>query len=286
MSSAVTTLPRQENPILTALAKAAAIYKRDRRIALSYDMAFIIQWLQIIVQIISMYFVALLMPRHVQHLGLTARVIPYFSFVVVNLAFVRFQLTALQAFQLAIRGDQMLGTLEVVLVTPTSLPTVVLSTGLWGFTLTTAQIIVALITGVLLGLQLDVNFLTTLVFLALTIACMSPLGVMAASTIMIFKQNAPTQFVAGSAATLLGGVLYPVSRLPHWLQIISWFLPITHSLEGIRAGLLEGLPLTNPIVAGDAVWLVAATAILLPISLLVFARSVNLARRDGTLGHY
>jgi ABC-2 type transport system permease protein len=180
----------------------------------------------------------------------------------------------------------MLGTLEVVLVTPTSLPTVVLSTGLWGFTLTSAQVLIALLTGVLLGLQLDINFLTTIVFLILTIACMSPLGVLAASTIMIFKQNAPTQFVAGSAATLLGGVLYPVSKLPHLLQIVSWFLPITHSLEGIRAGLLEGVPLTNPIVAGDALWLISATAILLPISLLVFARSVNLARRDGTLGHY
>jgi ABC-2 type transport system permease protein len=280
-----TTIPRTQNRLVVALGKAAAIYKRDRRLALSYDMAFIIQWLQIIIQIVSFFFIATLI-GHGQHFGLTGKVIPYFSYVVVNLAFVRFQLTALQAFQTAIRGDQMLGTLEVVLVTPTSLPTVVLSTGLWGFTLTAAQVTIALLTGVLLGLKLDINFLTTIVFLVLTIACMSPLGVMAASTIMIFKQNAPTQFVAGSAAMLLGGVLYPVSKLPVWLQHVSWFLPITHSLEGIRAGLLEGVPLSNPIVAGDAMWLAAATAILMPISLLVFARSVNTARRDGTLGHY
>ena len=283
--SSTAALPRPQNPLVTALAKAGAIYKRDRRIALSYDMAFIIQWLQIIVQIISFYFISFLI-GHGQHFGITGKFIPYFSYVVVNLAFVRFQLTALQAFQTAIRGDQMLGTLECVLVTPTSLPTVVLSTGLWGFTLTTAQVIIALLTGLMLGLQVDVNILTSVVFLLLLIACMSPLGVMAASTIMIFKQNAPTQFIAGSAAMLLGGVIYPVSKLPHWLQLVSWFLPITHALEGIRAGLLEGVSLTNPIVAGDALWLIAATALLMPISLFVFNRSVNLARRDGTLGHY
>ncbi len=276
------------NRLVTALGKAAAIYKRDRRIALSYDMAFIIQWMQIIIQIITFYFIAQLIPGRGggAHFGLLSSKIPYFSYVVVNLAFMRFQMTALQSFQTAIRGDQMLGTLEVVMSTPTTLPTIVLSTGLWGFTLTILQVCVALVAGSLLGLHLQVNFLTTLVFIVLTIACMSPLGVMAASTIMTFKQNAPTQFVAGSAASLLGGVLYPVSKLPHWLQVVSWFLPITHSLEGIRAGLLEAVPLTNPIVFGDVLWLLGATAILMPLSLFIFSRSVNLARRDGTLGHY
>jgi ABC-2 type transport system permease protein len=283
--SSTATIPAPQNRLVVALGKAAAIYKRDRRLALSYDMAFIIQWLQIIIQIISFFFIATLIPRKGIHFGLVGS-IDYFSYVVVNLAFARFQLTALQSFQTAIRGDQMLGTLEVVMATPTTLPTIVLSTGLWGFTLTLMQVLVALGTGMLLGLHLSVNFLTTLVFVVLTIACMSPLGVMAASTIMTFKQNAPTQFVAGSAASLLGGVLYPVSKLPLWLQKVSWCLPITHSLEGIRAGLLENVPLSNPVVAGDAWWLLAATAILMPLSLYIFARSVSLARRDGTLGHY
>jgi ABC-2 type transport system permease protein len=287
MSSAPTAvIPAPQNRLVTALGKAGAIYKRDRRLALSYDMAFIIQWLQIIIQIITFYFIATLIGNsRGKHFGLHETV-PYFSYVVVNLAFARFQLTALQAFQTAIRGDQMLGTLEVVMATPTTLPTIVLSTGLWGFTLTFLQVCVALLTGMLLGLHLHVNVLTAIVFVVLTIACMSPLGVMAASTIMTFKQNAPTQFVAGSAASLLGGVLFPVQNLPLWLQKISWWIPITHSLEGIRGGLLEALPLSNPVVAGDALWLIGASAVLMPLSLFIFARSVNLARRDGTLGHY
>lgn len=291
MSSIAPAIPAPgQNTLVATLAKAGAIYKRDRRIATSYDMAFIIQWLQIVVQVFVFYFIAKLIPP-----GKNSH-FPGFSYWLISLGFSRFQLTALQAFQTAIRGDQMLGTLECVLVTPTSLATVVMSPGLWGFTLTALQVILYIVLGMFLGVDFShVNFLTLIVFVLLTIACMSPLGVMAASTIMTFKQNAPTQFVAGSAAQLLGGMLIPVALLPKPLQLLSWCLPITHSLNGIRAaiGLLPGhqkmtagAALTDPAVASDAIWLLVATAILLPLSLFIFRTAVNRARRDGTLGHY
>ena len=289
MSSVAPAIPApSQNRLVATLAKAGAIYKRDRRIATSYDMAFIIQWLQIIVQVLGFYYMSKLL-THPRFGG--------FSYWVINLGFSRFQMTALQSFQTAIRGDQMLGTLECVLVTPTSLATVVMSPGLWGFTLTAMQVLLYVALGAFLGVDFShTNFLTLFVFVVLTIACMSPLGVMAASTIMTFKQNAPTQFVAGSAAQLLGGVLFPVALLPLPLQYLSWLLPITHSLNGVRAaiGLLpgkegmaaHGAALTDPAVAADAIWLVCATAVLMPLSLFIFSRAVNRARRDGTLGHY
>jgi len=276
--SSVVAVQQQENRLLSALSKAAAIYKRDRRIALSYDLAFVVQWLQIVVQVIGFYYIGKLIPR-TSHFG-------GFSYWLINLGFSRFQLTAVQAFQTAMRGDQMLGTLECVLVTPTGLPTVVLSTGLWGFTLTAFQCALYVVLGALLGVDFShTNMLTVIAFVFLTIACMSPLGVMAAATIMTFKQNAPTQFVAGSAANLFGGVLFPVSLLPPILQVISWCLPITHALEGVRLA-VAGKSLLDPVVAGDAIWMLGATVLLTPISLFVFRRAVNLARRDGTLGQY
>ena len=290
MSSLAPAIPApSQNSLRATLAKAGAIYKRDRRIATSYDMAFIIQWLQIVVQVLGFYYMSKLFPVHGSRF-------PGFAYWVINLGFSRFQMTALQSFQTAIRGDQMLGTLECVIVTPTSLATVVMSPGLWGFTLTAMQVLLYVGLGMVLGVDFShTNFLTLFVFVILTIACMSPLGVMAASTIMTFKQNAPTQFVAGSAAQLLGGVLFPVALLPLPLQWLSWCLPITHSLTGIRAaiGLMpgsqklaaHGAALTDPAVASDAVWLVCASAVLLPLSLFIFSRAVNRARRDGTLGH-
>jgi ABC-2 type transport system permease protein len=284
MSSTAAAL-RLPNRFIDLLNKSVAIFNRDRRLAMSYDMAFYIQWAQIVVQVIANFFLAQFVHPNVARFGLPTFV-TYFDIIVINLAFLRFQQTAIQSFQTAIRGDQMLGTLEVLLATPTPLAVIVLSTGLWGFALTGMQVGFALIVASAFGLHLHVNILTALVFIILTIACMSPLGVLAASTIMTFKQNAPTSFVAGGVAMILGGVMYPVSSLPAPLQVVSWFLPISHALVGIRGGLLVAAPLSDPTLAYNALWLLAATAILLPLSLYSFTKAVNLARRDGTLGQY
>ena len=265
------------------LYKSLAMFKRDAMLEVSYDVSFWIRWLSIAGSVLAFYFISKLIPPSPRY-GFGGHVATYFDFIVVSLAFVRFQATAIQCFQNAIRTDQMAGTLEVLIATPTSLPTIILSTGLWAFTLTFLQVFVTLAIGLLLGVDLShVNFTSTFVFVLLTIACMSPIGVMSAAGIMTFKQAGPTGFVMGSAANLLGGALFPVSMLPLYLQYVSWLLPITHSLNGIRAA-IHGAALSQ--LVPDALWLIVAAAILLPISLWSFGRAVQRAKIDGTLGQY
>ncbi|MDQ2817037.1 MAG: ABC transporter permease [Candidatus Eremiobacteraeota bacterium] len=263
--------------------KALAMFKRDARLAFSYDLNFWLQWVGIAVSVLGFYFISQLMPPKVAF-GTPGHPGRYFDWIVINLAFVRFQATAIASFQQAIRTDQMAGTLEVLMATPTSLPLIVLSTGLWGFALTTVQVCVFIVLAVLLGADLShVNLLTGAVFVLLTIACMSPIGVMSAATIMTFKQAGPAGFIMGSASNLLGGVLFPVTTLPIALQYVSWVLPITHALNGIR-GAVHGLTLAQ--LAPDAIWLGVATCVLLPLSLYSFGRAVQRAKLDGTLGQY
>ena len=220
-------------------------------------------------------------PQSLVSVAIPAR---YFDFIVVNLAFVRFQATAIQCFQTAIRDDQLAGTLEAIIATPTSLPIIILSRGLWAFTLTLMQVALFMILAVALGLNLThVNILSAVVFTLLTIACMSPLGVMSAAGIMTFKQATGTGFVMGGLTQLLGGVLFPVSSLPLVMQDVSWLLPIRHALDGIR-GAVHGATLAQ--LAPDAIWLLIAAAVLLPISLSSFGRAVQRAKMDGTLGQY
>jgi ABC-2 type transport system permease protein len=280
MSSAVIT---PTVALADRVSKAFAIFMRDARLARSYDLQFYFQWFSIAIQVVAFFFIAKLtsgspmVKRHV-HGG------DYFTWVIIGLAFSRFQTMAIQCFQMAVRNDQMLGTLEVVLATPTGLPTVVLSAGLWAFVLTVCQVVFFLLVAVPFGLNLThTNFLTMIVFLILIVVCMSSIGVMAAATIMTYKQNAGTGFVAGTSANLLGGVQFPITLLPLWLQKVSWCLPITHALNGMRAA-VAGLSLSQTWY--DAVWLCVATTILLPISLFYFHRAVQRAKMDGTLGHY
>jgi ABC-2 type transport system permease protein len=267
----------------SALRKAMAMFVRDAEVALSYDVAFWLGWISIAVQVLSFYFIGKLVPDSPKY-GFGGRAAGYFDFVVVNLAFSRFQATAIQCFQNAIRDDQLAGTLESIIVTPTSLALIILSRGLWAFTLTAAQVAFFLSLGVLLGLRLGhANILSVGTFIILTIACMSPLGVMSAASIMTFKQGGGAGFVMGGLTQLLGGVFFPISTLPPLLQYVSWLLPITHALVGIR-GAIHGATLAD--LTPEAAWLCIAAAVLMPISLWSFSRAVARAQVDGTLGQY
>ena len=282
MSSAVSAI-RVGGGRASVAQKAFAIFMRDARLALSYRMTFWLGWLSIAGQVMAFYFLSKLVPAS-KSFGMGGHSASYFDYVVVNMAFVQFQSVAISSFQRAIRGDQMLGTLEAVLATPTSLPLIVLSSGLWAFTLTAIQVAVFLGLASLLGLNLThTNLLTAAVFLVLTVACMSPLGVLSAATIMSFKQTSPTNTLASGLAMLLGGVLFPVSKLPLALQYVSWMLPITHALKGMR-GAVGGATVAH--LGPDALWLLGFAVVLLPVSLLAFASAVRRAKIDGTLGHY
>lgn len=266
-----------------ALAKSRAIFVRDALVTLSYPGNFALSWLAIVVQVIVAWYISRLIPPST-NFSSNGVAVPYFQYIAVNTAFVRFQSAALNSFAESIRDAQLTGTLEIVLATPTRLPTLVLSSAVWSFSYTTLQTAVYLAIAVAFGLDLShVNALTGLVFLLLTVVAVSPLGVMAAALAMVIKKTGPVEFISDSSAQLFGGVFLPLKLLPPALQVVGWLLPITHALNGFRAA-VAGVPLAG--VASDAIWLLVASAILMPLSLWIFARAVQKARVDGTLSMY
>jgi len=268
--------------IVDTSARALAVFRRDARLAVAYPASFWLQWLNILVSITMAFFLARLF-------GSSAKfgfhgAYSYFFFLTVNLAFVRFQQTALMSFAQAIRDAQTAGTLEVILATPTRLPVIVLSAGLWAFGFTALQTAVYLAVAMLFGLDLaHANLAATALFLFLTVTSLSTVGVMAAAAVMTFKQVGPLDFMMAGATNLFGGVYFPLSILPIPLQVVGWMLPITHALSGIR-GALHGAALAQ--LAPDALWLTVATIVLLPVSLVIFGGAVRRAKVDGTLGQY
>jgi ABC-2 type transport system permease protein len=101
---------------------------------------------------------------------------------------------------------------------------------------------------------------------------------------MIFKQGDPTSWVFTMGSTLLGGIYYPVTVLPEWLQKVSFFLPITHSLEGMRLTLLQGYPFDR--IVNHVIFLVIFTAAMMPLSILFFSYAIKRAKMEGSLIQY
>ena len=81
-----------------------------------------------------------------------------------------------------------------------------------------------------------------------------------------------------------GGVFFPITILPGWLQKISYFLPITYSLRAIRHALLQSYPFQA--LGFDILILALFSVVLLPLSVYAFKVGVRRAKKDGSLTHY
>jgi ABC-2 type transport system permease protein len=261
-----------------------AILRRDARLALRQPVGFIARWCSPVIGIAGFYFVARLVDPH-RTLFIDGHREGYFSYVSVNLSFMLLQTSALQAIAQTIRYDQLVGTLEPIFATSAPAGLFVAGCGVWPLIVSLAQVVFSLgVASLFMGLDLRAtDLLSLLTFVALSTLTMVAIGILSAAGVIAFRQVPPSNYLVGGAASLLSGTLFPTHLLPPALQLVSWCLPLTHALHGLRAA-IAGDAVTA--VAGDAAWLAVATALLLPASFALLRRAVEGARRDGTLAQY
>jgi ABC-2 type transport system permease protein len=120
--------------------------------------------------------------------------------------------------------------------------------------------------------------------LGLSVIAFASIGIIAASVIMVIKRGDPVTTLIAAVSALVGGVYYPVEVLPPWLQIFSYLVPITYALRVMRYSLLVGASAGD--VAVDLLVLVGFCLLFFPLSLLMFRKAVDVARRDGSLAQY
>jgi ABC-2 type transport system permease protein len=263
--------------------KLWAFVLRDARLALSYPFTIWTQFGSVIITVAGFYYMNVLVKPSV-HLGVAGKPLDYFTYVVANLAFMLLLTSAFQAFSQTLRRDQLAGTLEAIFVTPTGIWMIAMASGAWPILYALMQTLLYFAFAFAFGLHFSaVNFGTLALFLGLGTACMAALGILGAAIVIRYQQAPPATFLVGSAASLLSGVLFPVGLFPPIIRVISWLLPMTHALNGLRAALLGFAPAA---VMGDLLWLTLAATLLVPVSLLVFTYAFNVTVRDGTLAYY
>ena len=259
--------------------KAWAFFKRDLITDLSYKLSFAFQVVDILVSIGAFYFLARI-------LGKAAfRGYEPFPFILVGMAVNGYMTTSLVCFAQAIRGNQPLGTLKMVLVTPTSPVAFVLFSSLYPFVRAALDAVFYLLAGTMFGLSLGrVNLLAVLLIFLLSVAAFSSIGILSATFTLVFKRGDPFLWLFGGLSWLLGGVFYPLEVLPRFLQHAGQLLPITHALVGMRAALLHNASILELLPQIGVLGLFALVG--LPLSLLAFHLGVRWARITGTLSHF
>ena len=176
----------------------------------------------------------------------------YFSFALVGIAFFDYLSVALSTFDQSLQDARQNGTLENLLVTQTSLSVILAGSSLYPFVLMSLRTAIYIGWGaVLFGFPLHgANWLGALLVLGASVLAFSGLGILSASYLLIFKRGNPVNWAFLSLSSVLGGMMYPTSVLPVWLQYVARLLPITYSLEGMRAAIF-GACIDSPAIPVD-----------------------------------
>lgn len=267
------------------LKQAAAFLKKDFLVESSYKLSFLFNIFGVFLSILSYFYIDKLfgqkMVSHLAEFGVN-----YFAYVLLSMAFFSYVGVGLGSFSGRIRSEQIQGTLEAILLTPTSILTFLSSLALWNLIFATLDMAIYILLGKFLFKIsfANVNVLSTAIIFILTITSFSSLGILSAAFIMAFKRGNPVGWIVGSLQGLMGGVYFPVTVLPVWLQSIAKFFPIAYAIRAIELSVYKGYSLAQ--LRKEIGFLFLFSLLLLPLSLYAFKYGLKRARQDGSLGQY
>ncbi|MHB1434994.1 MAG: ABC transporter permease [Thermoplasmata archaeon] len=209
----------------------------------------------------------------------------YIAFFVVGLAFQGFVSNLVGMLAQRIRSEQMMGTLELVFLSPTNPGAVLIYSSLFGVLLNLLSAVAILGVGVgLLGVQLSLNLPTVLVATILLAVSSTGLSLVAAAFILWTKQGNPVALFFSTFTQFFAGVLFPVAVLPVSIRWLAYSIPLTFGLDALRSGLLAGGSLTS--VAPSLGYMALYAGITIPLGLLLFRWVLQRTKDEGTIATY
>lgn len=179
----------------------------------------------------------------------------------------------------AIQWQRWQGTLELIVVVPPTLLQVLLPLTVATSAIGLYSIVATLIWGVVffgMPFQIMHPFMFGVALLA-TIIGLGLLGLVLASTFVLYRNANALSNLLEYPVWLVTGVLVPLSLFPGWTHLLSWILAPTWGVEALRAAALGGNPLT-----GIAMCALLSCLYLLAGSLCL-RHFERLARERGTL---
>jgi ABC-2 type transport system permease protein len=271
--------------VMAEVAKLPAFVRRDVKVALSYRVAFASDVIGLAAQIVVFSFIAKLVdPSRLPTFGGTQ--VTYLEFVATGLVLNLMLGVLLYRVAGAIRQEQLQGTLESLMATPTATATVQI--GSVASTLLMVPLRATLMMGaiaIVFGLSFDPAGIAPA---ALVMTALVPfawgLGLATGAAIVTFRRGSG---MLGAGTALLGlasGAVFPLALLPDWLASIAEWNPLAIAIQGVREALLGGAGWSEALA--DVALLIPLSALTLAGGILLFRLALDRERRRGTLGMY
>lgn len=263
--------------------RVAAITRRDLITERSYQFRQAIRLFQIVLAAGVVYYLSDLVADPPELAGYRGE---YFDFAMVGLMVMSIARLGIGAFNANITMEQSLGTMEVLLATPTPLPVLLAGSFVFPLLLTVADIVLYMAIGLgLLGDGLTAfGVLWAMPLLVLTLATFCAFGIAGASIVVLAKRGDPLTAPLTQLTAVLSGALFPISVFPGPVQVLARCFPAYYGITGLRDAILGSGGWRA--VVPDVLVLLGFAIVLIPASLWLFARAIAAARRAGTLGNY
>lgn len=209
----------------------------------------------------------------------------FIGYIAVGTTVWMWQNISLWTIGLALRDEQLRGTLESNWLSPTWRFSFLLGSGiLQGLNQALFIAISALEFWLFFGVRFTGNPLLILLMFLSAMPAIYGLGFAFASLVLAAKEANMFVFLVRGLVMIFCGITYPLSVLPGWMQTIAAWLPPTYIIRGIRNAALNGadfnalLPDLAPLWLFGLGWLV--------VGYLAFVWVDRRARQTGALGQY
>ncbi len=260
----------------------AYIYLRGFKIWFSYKTNAVLTMVSWVLPVFTYYFTGTALGNSlVSKLGAGN----YTAFFVIGLAFQGYVASTITTASQRLRNEQLYGTIEYYVIAPSGALSFLVYTMLWGLVLNSISAIVILLVGRALGVTYTFGG-ALIALLLIFLLMLSSFGISALSgaVVMVTKQGNPIALFYSTFSTLLGNVVFPVTILPYYIRLVSYALPLTWALQGLRDVLLygEGIMAILP----DILIMLLFVIVLVPLGTFAYIEAFNKARKDGTISQY
>jgi len=266
--------------------EALALIQASWRTQRSYRVSIVLSILSLGVTVLPVYFVSKAIQPYAAE-SIANQGGNYFGFLVIGFIALIFVSTTVSSIPDAIGAGIGNGTLEALLSTRASIPSLLAGMVGYSFVWTAVKAVLFLALAMVLGLHLSLAAsLSGIFILVLIVLAHIPFALMAASLVLAFRTTGQIPSIVMIASGLLGGVYWSMQAkiIPPWVHALGNWVPLAPGLRALRQTLLTGASLSS--VMPDVLLLLGFIMMLNAIGFITFVEALRYARRTGTLAQY
>ena len=271
--------------LISTFNRSLAFFKKDLINQTSYRLSFFLNILSIFIAVYVFFIFSKLFEGSNNYLEKFGN--NYFFFLIIGISVSDVVLRISSVINTEVRNYQLTGMFEEIINLKAPIIELLSYSFIYPIVFSIFRLLIFLLFAVIFfDLSLDFTNIGLIMF-AISLTLISCIGIayIAGAYAIAFKKGNPLSAINQLSVMILGGVFFPTTILPDWLNYISQFIPITHALEIIRYLFISDNFLNSEVIK-HFYSLALLSFCFLSIGLIVCHFAIKNGKKNGTLTIY